>query len=222
MDLDALLDASAPPIAPRDPALRDELLALVDAAEASVRPRRRRRRAVIVGGVVAAVLAGTAATTAAVAPRAWTSWLSGEGQGTCRMQIDVAPSGPDYGSGGPNMWPDPFPYARRERIVADAQAFTNNFDYAGIDRDAAIRAWQADEEKTIAREKGENAESEKPGEPLDPPQSKLTGDSLTAVAITTWVLHKLDEHLASEGYDMSHKKGADRFLLMDSTGTSCK
>ena len=222
MDVDSLLDASAPALAPRTPALRDELTALAEAAETSVRPRRGRRRMAIVGGAVAAVLAGTAATTAAVGPRAWTSWLSGEGHGTCQMEIMVGPAGPDALGGEPNKWPDPFPYARRDRMVAEARAFADSFDYGGIDQAQAVRVWQAQETKTIAREKANNGRHAKPDEPVDPPQPKLSGDQLTSTAITTWMLDKLDAHLAAEGYDMSNHQGSDRFLMVAATGTRCE
>ena len=215
MDLDSLLDTAQPPLAPRDPALRQVLSALVDAAEASVRPRRRARRIAAVTLGAAVVLGGTVATTAAVGPKAWTSWLSGEGQGTCRMEIMVGPAGPDALGGEPNMWPEPFPYARRDRIVADARAFAASFDYAGIDRAQAIRAWQTQEAEVIAHEK----KLEPGGSEVQP---KLTGDELTSTAITTWMLDKLYQHLSAEGYDMRTKKGSDLFLLMPMTGTRCR
>ena len=226
MDLDSLLGASAPDVAPRSPALHEELLSLAEAAETSVRPRRRRRRIVIVGGAVAAVLGGTVATTAAVAPSSWTSWTSTQSAPTsaapqtCRMHIVIEKAGPDVGNGAPNMWPSPFDAARRDRIVADAQAFVDAFDYAGIDRSAAIRSWRADEATAIALQEAHPAS--KPGEAPDAPQPQLTGDELVSTAITHWVLGKLDQHLTTEGYDMSSRKGADTYLMMDATASRCE
>ena len=214
MDLDPLLDAAAPPLAPRTAAVTQELAALVDAAEARVRPRRRGLRIAVVGGVVAGIGA-TALTTAAVGigPSGWTSWLSGDHR-TCQLQVSIGPAGPDVGNGEPNKWPTPFDYARRDRVVADAEAFVARFDYAGIDHRAAIRAYQAQERRTIAHEEAT--------EPADEVQQPLTGNDLTVTAITTWVMDRLDRHLSAEGYDMGTQPGADRFLMVDTAASVCR
>jgi hypothetical protein len=215
MDLDPLLDAAAPPLAPRTAAVQQELAALVDASGARVRPRRRGLRIAVVGGVVAAGLGATAATTAAVGigPSGWTSWLTGDHR-TCQLQVSIGPAGPDVGDGEPNKWPTPFDHARRDRVVADAEAFVAGFDYAGIDHQEAIRAYQAQEARIIAHEKAT--------EPADEVQPPLTGNDLTVTAITAWVMDRLDRHLSAEGYDMSTRQGSDRFLMVDTAESVCR
>ena len=83
-----------------------------------------------------------------------------------------------------------------------------------------VRLLRADEATVIALQEAHPAS--KPGEAPDAPQPQLTGDELVSTAITHWVLGKLDQHLTTEGYDMSSRKGADTYLMMDATASRCE
>lgn len=214
MDLDSLIDTAAPPVAPRTQALTHEALVLVDESRPRGRSPRRRLRIAVVCGVSVAAIGATAATTAAVAPSAWTSWLTG-GHKTCQLELSISPAGPDVGDGEPNKWPAHIDYARRQRMIEDAKTFVADFDYAGIDHQQAIRAYRAQEAKTIANEKAT--------EPAGGVQPAITGtNEVTASAISAWVLDRLEKHLDAEGYDMSTRAGSDLFLMWTATGWVCK
>jgi hypothetical protein len=201
MDLDDLLAAAAPPTSAPT---REREAALADLVTATRARRPRRRRAVAVGVVIAAVIGGTAATTAAVAPDGWIPWTGSHGQ-TCEWKVMVGPA--DRDNGEPNMEPHPIDPQRQARLVADAQAFLDHFDYAAIDQQRATAAFEAQQRRIGA--KGSDPDTE-------------TGDDRDQSAITTWVLGKMDAHLAAQGWDMSKHKGSDAFLLISMAEWDCQ
>ena len=112
------------------------------------------------------------------------------------------------------MWPTHIDYARRARMPAEARRYADTFDYGGIDRQAAVGSFRAQESQLIAQEKA----TELPDEVRSP----LTGDALTSTAITVWVLDHLESHLAAEGYDMGHHRGSDLYLFSSAAETACR
>jgi hypothetical protein len=77
--------------------------------------------------------------------------------------------------------------AQRQAVLFAAKQFLASFDYASIDRQAAIARWQASEAKTIA------------AAPADERQPKLVGDDLELTAVYAEVNRQLDDYLVSRG-----------------------
>jgi len=188
MDLDELLTRSAPPVTTRTPHLDGELRDLAAAAEQAARPRRRRLRVGVVGAVVVGVLGvGAASATGLVPAPGWVPWTSSSGK-SCQMQLDVVPALDEHGNvinGEP--LPGHFTQAEQQEALDEARSFLASYDYASIDRPAAIRAWKAAEAKVRA--------SEPPGER----QPILRGADIEEMAISRVVWRDLKAHLTAHG-----------------------
>lgn len=200
MDLDEQLDdrlrAAAPSVSVRTPEMRRELDALVVAATPVQRRRRSMTRASLVAAAaVGALGVGTAAAAAGLIP-GW-SVLTDSGQ-TCQVKI-IATASP-VGDGEPDATIDA---TEQAEAVSAARVFLEGFDYASIDRDAAISRWRAAEETAIAAQ-------------VDPAerQPALTGDDLEVTALTYEVTIRLGNHLAARGLDI-------RALNLVTTSTGC-
>ena len=200
MDLDEQLDdrlrASAPPVSVRNSEMRRELDALVVAATPVRRQRRSMTRASLVAATaVGALGVGTAAAAAGLIP-GW-SVLTGSGQ-TC--QVEIIATAPHVGDGEPDPTIDA---TEQAEAVSAARVFLEGFDYASIDRDAAISRWKATEETAIAAQ-------------ADPAQRQpaLTGDDLEVTALTYEVTTRLKSHLAARGLDL-------RAVDLVTTSTGC-
>lgn len=139
MDLNDLLDRSAPRVAPRSPTLSKELNDLVVGAEATARSAGRRYRAGLVGALTAGVLGvGTvgAMATGVVSTPGWVPWTT-EAGATCELEFDAVP---DLGPGvvSPTRT---YTAAEERQAVAEANRFLDEFDYGSIDVDEAIEKW---------------------------------------------------------------------------------
>lgn len=172
MDLDELLERSAPPTTPRNATLQDELLRVVASTEAAVRPRRRARRIGLVSvaatGVFGVGTAGAVATGIVPTP-SWIPWSTADS--ACEMQFRASAAGPDGEPLSRHYAP-----AEKQRAVAEATRFLAAFDYSSINEAEAIRAWKDIENDAIA------------GQEPDERQPPLTGDdlALTAVRHEVW------------------------------------
>ncbi|ADB35607.1 hypothetical protein Kfla_6615 [Kribbella flavida DSM 17836] len=203
MDLDHLLDSSAPPIARRTADLERELHRLVLDAESAARPRRRSLRIGLAGALATVVIgAGTAGGMAVglVPAPHWVPWTTPAGS-QCSIEftvspvVDLPPGDGDARSRGHSA-------AEKQAAVAEANRFLKSFDYSSIDQAAAIREFQKAEDAAIA------------GQP-DPAerQPRTTGDDLvlSAVGVEIW------ERLAA---DLTAKK-LEPYALNYSTAYRC-
>ncbi|GAA4364262.1 hypothetical protein [Nocardioides caricicola] len=196
MDLDQLLDESAPPVTPPTPHLERELHALVAATE----PENRRwpRRVTVAAGVAAGVMGlGAAATAAGVLP-GWPSFSTSSGQ-TCTVEVWAEELAP--GDGEPVS--ATFTEAERAATLTAARAYLADFDYAAVDRAQAIAWWQ-DEERRVRAAQDDPAER----------QPRLTGDDLEVTAVSRWVIDRLRSHLAGQGLDV-------RAVMVGTSTTGC-
>lgn len=182
MDLDDLLDQSAPPVSQRTTELQNDLNDLVLTTEAVARPRRGRRIAAV--SLVAIATAGFGTTAAGITPMpSWMPFVT-SAQTHCEVSYVVEPSSP--GNGEPQSWD--FPEAEAAHAAKVATAFLAQFDYAGIDKDAAIRRLQATEEAIIAAQ----------SDPAER-QPRSTGSHLEVQAVSWQVWTELRDHLESQG-----------------------
>jgi hypothetical protein len=191
MDLDELLDASAPPVAARTPSLSDELAAIVAGSEAAVAPSRRRMRLVVAGSLVAGVVGlGSAATATGYFPAGHWPWSTSTGN-SCQVTFDVVLNGVGGDVSNPAPGLASMNLAERQAVLVAARQFLSSFDYASVDRQEAIAKWQAGEAKAIA------------GEPPAERQPKLTGDELELTALYAEVNRQLDDYLVARGLNPS-------------------
>lgn len=187
MDLDELLDASAPPIVARTPALSEELAALVEGSDAAAATSRRRISLIVAGALaVGAVGVGTTAAATGFLPAAHWPWSTSTGS-TCQVTFDVVLNGVGGDVDNPAPGLASMTLAQRQEVLVAARTFLSSFDYASIDRRQAIARWQADEAKAMA------------GEPADERQPRLVGDDLELAAVNAEVNRRLDEHLVRRG-----------------------
>ncbi|WP_104106208.1 hypothetical protein [Nocardioides sp. 616] len=193
MDLDDLLARAAPPLAARTPALDDDLRGLVRESEPPARSPRRLRLAVSAG--VAASVLGLGVAGAAVAMNQGALWFTTTSSGdACEMEFDVQPVGPqDAASGEPatilqgrTAWPSP---AEQEQVAEEARAYLSSYDFDAVDREAAMKEYDAEQRRIIARAA--------PGEA----QPSLIGDDLEMHAVWRGVLQDLGAHLEGLGMD---------------------
>jgi hypothetical protein len=194
-DLDALLDASAPPTAARTPALRDSLTAVA----ASVEPRRRARRMRrgLVAGLVAAGLlgAGVAAQAGGLLPRPSTgAWAtepealhlrvtvpSGE---TCDADYMIAPT-----EGGATR----FTAAEWRSAWAAALTVIRTVDPASLQSPAIREKYRRANLDAIAR-----SSRTLPPEELAPPH---TAQQVVLGSIGAELKDRIDAALVAAGHD---------------------
>ena len=190
MDLDRLLDSSAPPIAPRTAVLESELHRLILDAEAAARPARRGLRIGLAGALATVVIgAGTAGAMAAglVPTPQWVPWTTPAGS-QCGFDITVSPViklAP--GDGDPRQ--HGHSEAEKQAAVAEANRFLKSFDYSSIDQAAAIRKFQKGEDAAIA--------AEPPGER----QPRMTGDDLALMAVAAEIWDRLEADLTAKNLE---------------------
>lgn len=184
MDIDDLLERSAPPTTPPTSDLTDELVALRLRAEGEVRGRRRPRRAVVVAGGLAAVLGLGGVATAA-------GWVPGIGSFTsasgssCRVDFRV-------NLVAPLDIPQPTASeAEQRRTLAAARESLARLDIAAIDRPDAIESFTAATNRV-------NALQPDPAERAPLP----TGDELEQHAMYYAIGEHLRADLASQGLDL--------------------
>ncbi|AQP48228.1 hypothetical protein BW730_12650 [Tessaracoccus aquimaris] len=174
MDLDDLLDASSPGIAPRDEALHTELLTMTLATRDADRLRGRRFRVGLVGLVSAALVAGGVATAGAV----MNGWF-GFGTTTdtaCVADITFSPKG-NEGEGS-----ETYPRDVEDAAVAASEAFLKSYNFDAIDADAAAKRQRQVERQIIdGQEEGERQPV------LSDQQNELNG--ITQVFIDDWKAH---------------------------------
>ncbi len=154
-DLDDLLNAAAPPVAERTPALRHALAHLVDTTEIAARSRRLRRRAGI--GVAAFALTAAAGVgTAAAAGVIGQGWWNGPDAVT--HQSTTASGQPCSVTYAPRAVHDPdHPVSARDRAAAMGATadFLRQFDYSTIDArttEGALDELYAQLTRSLARE----------------------------------------------------------------------
>lgn len=184
MDLDELLDRSAPATATRTATLQNELQRMVANAEAATRPRRNGLKAGLVSVMAAGVFSvGTAGAMAAgiVATPSWIPWATDSGS-SCAMQFTASAAGPDEEHGRP------YTEAEQQRAVTEANRFLASFDYSSINEADAIRAWKEAEDAAVA------------GQPdPDERQPRLSGDDLAITAVRHQVWNRLAADLTAHG-----------------------
>jgi len=186
MDLDELLNASAPPVTARTPLLRRELDNLVAASEEVQSRRRWPAHTALVGGALVGVLGlGAVASAAGVLP-GWPSFSTSSGQ-TCNIEISV--SALQDGQGEPNS--GSFSAAEQRESLAEAQTFLADFDYDSVDRQQAIAWWKSEESKVRATQ----------SDPAERPP-RLNGDDLEVTAVSRWVIKDLSADLTAHGLDI--------------------
>lgn len=140
MDLDDLLDRSAPPIAARNPGLGRALGELASQAEGAV--ARPRHRVALVGVSVAAMLGvGAVASAAGVLP-GWPVFDTSSGN-NCSIEVRAEAPGPGDVPGVPASMSD----REAKATVAEAQAFLKDFDFDGVDRAEAVAWWRTQEKQ---------------------------------------------------------------------------
>lgn len=187
MDLDQLLDASAPRVTARTPELQRDLDHLVSACEDVQFRRRRSARVVLVGGVATAILSlsAVAAAAAGILP-GWPSFSTSSGQ-VCQIRVAATPLA--SGDGEPSS--SAFSTAERTDTLAAAQEFLRGFDFDAVDRGQVIAWWKAEESR--ARSSQSN---------LSDQAARLSGDDLEVTAVSLWVVQRLRSHLAAQGLDI--------------------
>jgi len=183
MELDELIRESAPPVAERSTALLEDLDALVSQQRPSKRRPRRGIRWAAAGLVVAGVagVAGAAAADGKL-PFRWTS----ERGGPCRITsatVELAEKQTDSEAAIAATT-----LAERRATLAQARKFLSTYDYASVDRPAAIKAWQKAEAEVIE------------GQP-DPAERQpyLEGDDLEVQALIYKVNQDMNAHLRKLG-----------------------
>jgi hypothetical protein len=182
MNLDELIRDSAPPLADRSNDLLQDLDALVSQQQPRVRTRRGLRWAA--AGLVVAGVAGVAGAAAADGrlPFRWTS----EQGGPCRITsatVELAEKQTDSEAAIAATT-----LAQRKATLTEARRFLSTYDYAAVDRAAAISAWQKVEAEVIE------------GQP-DPAERQpyLEGDELEVQALIYKVNQDTNAHLRSLG-----------------------
>jgi hypothetical protein len=187
MNLDDLLDQSAPPVSQRTPALRSELNDLVLTTEAAARPRRFLRTASVSLVAIAALGCGTTAAMASgiIPTPSWIPWVT-TSQTNCEMYFVVEAAGL---AGEPKT--RTYSVAEGEHAARVANDFLASFDYTTIDKAAVIREYQAREDEAIAA---------LPDPAERPPRT--TGSELEIAAVGAQVAKELRAHLESQGIPM--------------------
>ncbi len=183
MNLDEMIRESAPPVAERSTALLEDLDALVS----QQRPTKSRSRLALrwaAAGLVVVGVAGVAGTAAASGklPFGWTS----EQGGPCRITsatVELAAKQTDSEAAIAATT-----LAERNATLAEARNFLSTYDYAAVDRAAAIKAWQKVEAEVIE------------GQP-DPAERQpyLEGDDLEVQALIYKVNQDMNAHLRALG-----------------------
>lgn len=183
MNLDELLDRSAPPVAARTATLHEDLRDLVRTTQPTS-ARGRRRIATVT--LIAAGLVGAGAAGAAAGILPWPTWTTTSSTGsTCQMDFRVHPH---HLYGGEEQTRT-ISRAEENRVAAEARRLLDRIDYNAIDLDAAIRAWRKAEAQAIA------------GEAPDERQPVMTGDDLTQSAMYYVVTRRVTAELRAEGLD---------------------
>jgi hypothetical protein len=187
MDLDELLDTSAPRATPPTRRLQRELDDLVAACEEAQTTRRGPARVAVVGAALAAVLGlGAVASAAGVLP-GWPSFSTSSGQ-TCAIEISADPLEPGEGE---QPVASSLSTAEKDASLAAARSYLEDFDYDAVSRPEAIAWWRGEEDRVIAAQ----------SDPTER-QTRLTGDDLEVTAVSHWVVDKLRVHLAAQGLDI--------------------
>jgi hypothetical protein len=187
MDLDELLDTSAPSVTTHTRELRCELDSLAAACEQAHARRSRPVRIAIVGAAFAGVLGlGAVASAAGVLP-GWPSFSTSSVQ-TCEIAIYADPLEPGDGE---QPIAASFSAAEREQSLTAARRYLENFDYGSVDRLTAIAWWKSEEDAARAAQ----------SDPAER-QPRLTGDELEVTAVSHWVVDQLGAHLAAQGLDV--------------------
>lgn len=189
MDLDAMLDEAAPPLADRSP----ELTGLLDELVAATRPvvsRRRRRRAALVGGAVgiAGVLGLGGAAAAGIGPdlvQGLFPWTS-DGGTSCELVASFEPRAP----GDPNY------SSSQAAAMASAEEWVASFDLGSVDQNAAEERWfRYLEDVSVG----------------DPTRAELEetfqGQDLETHALILEATRRLERHLADRGFDLRSLDG---------------
>jgi hypothetical protein len=183
MNLDDLIRECAPPVAERSPALLEDVDALVSQQRPTKRRSRRGLRWAAAGLVVAGVagVAGAAAADGKL-PFRWTS----EQGGVCRIEsatVELAERTTDS-----QVAMAATTLAERKATLAEARNFLSTYDYAAVDRPAAIKAWQKVEAEIIE------------GQP-DPAERQpyLEGDELEVQALIYKLGQDMNAHLRALG-----------------------
>lgn len=188
MNLDELLDRSAPRVAGRTPELRHELRMLVVKTDA-VRRSRRRRRALLTGvGVVAAGIAGWgAADGAGLTGGRHFPWTDPAGS-ACTLSFVVGPVSGDPGSsnspGDPRDVPKHINPIAQQKAVADARRFVASFSLDSVEEKQAVKVYRAVQKRNAAR-----------GLQPDP----ATGDDFVLASVGYLFGQELDSYLRTHG-----------------------
>ena len=183
MDLNDLLERSAPPIATRIPELGR---AITDLASESENGSVEWRHRVALAGVTVAALvgAGSVASAAGVLP-GWPVFNTSSGT-TCSVEIHADAHTP----GDLPEVPATISDNEARATVAEAQAFLRDFNYQEVNRAEAVAWWRTQEDQ--ARQNQPD-----PGEQAPP----LAGDDLEVTAVSQYVAERLRQHLAAQGMD---------------------
>ncbi len=198
MDLDELLNTSAPPVAARTPELTHELRVLVVKTEAA-RPARRRRRALVTGLAALAVVAAGwgAADAAGLTGGRVLPWTDPAGS-ACTLSFGVGPVSGDPTSfdypGDPKDVPKRIDPVAQEKALSDARRFLASFDLASVDQKQAVAQYQAGQDKVAAH----------CGDP-DP----ATGEDLVMASLDYLFGRELDSYLRAHGDDPALVVGGD-------------
>jgi len=183
MNLDELIRDSAPPLAERSNDLLQDLGALVS-QQRPAKGRTRRGLRWAAAGLVVAGVAGVAGAAAADGklPIRWTS----EQGGPCRITsatVELAGKQTDSEAAIAATT-----LAQRKATLTEARRFLSTYDYASVDRAAAIKAWQKVEAEVIE------------GQP-DPAERQpyLEGDDLEVQALIYKVNQDMNAHLRAVG-----------------------
>ncbi|TWG92000.1 hypothetical protein L615_007500000100 [Nocardioides sp. J9] len=193
MDLDDLLDRSAPSVTPPSAELENDLGAMVRAS-APRGPGRRPIR-VLVGTGVTAGLLGLGAVGAAAAINGGVPWFTSTGSGeSCELEFDVRPVGPEGAASGElaavmagrTAWPS---LEEQQEVAVAARDYLAAYDFDAVDREAAVQDADAAQRRVRAEAAPEEA------------QQLLTGDDLEMHAVSRKVVADLTAHLESRGMD---------------------
>ena len=192
MDIDDLLERSAPSVTPRTTELTEDLRALARESEPRGRARRRITRTTVSAGIVTGVLTlgGVGAAAVMNDGALWSTTTSAGDRCEMEFSVDLVGS-EDVGNGEPAMimagrtsWPSA---AEQKRTAAEARRFLAGFDFEAVDRPAAIKRFDAEQRRIIA--------AAPPGEA----QPRLTGNDLETSAVSSVVFDDLAKHLKSKG-----------------------
>jgi hypothetical protein len=196
MDLDELLERSAPPTSTRGPRRDEELDRLVGTSETAAGRRRRSVRLGVAGVAVAGVVGLAPVASAAGLLPGWATWSTTQGS-DCEIRVDAS-LGRD---GDGELITKTFTDAEQRATYEAAQKFLTEFDYDSVDREEAISEWQTQEARIRA------------GEEPDERQPALHGDDLEVTAVSTQVVDRLRHYLQQRGLDIR--------AVMVSTGNRC-